>query len=233
MDTLIEYYEYDSGNFELFTFFRLSYDAQSRMQAAELHVYDGVSAFFHAGTFDFYYNANNATALDSVKLVSQIGVPIDLLRIHYILRGNGEISRINIKEDTAFTGIYYTTAYEIPKYAAGKIYELQQIIYDDDSGDFETELVTRFLKRNSGIGLDEEKAKENISIYPNPAKDHISINGITQNTDYTIINIIGEKIKSGMITQAELIDVKDLLPGVYIIQIDTGDRIVGKRFEKL
>lgn len=230
-DTLLEYYEFDGSNFQLFTYFRLSYNAQSKMDKAEIHVYDGSSSFFLLGIFEFHYNSGGS-ALDSVNFVSGIGVPVDLLRLHYFYKGNGEISRIDIKQDTALTGVYQTIAYEIPKYAAGKIYELQQIAYNDTTSVFEIASVTRFLSRTSGIGL-KENTDRHISVYPNPAQNDLKVNGLEQNTTYTIINITGAEVKRGTIAKGEPIAISNLIPGTYILQLDIAEKSVSKRFEKL
>lgn len=76
-----------------------------------------------------------------------------------------------------------------------------------------------------------------VNIYPNPASTVITISGIG-NLDYsgfTIINSVGEvvykatSLHAGMTT--EKIDVSKLVPGNYILHIDTNDGPISRLFE--
>jgi len=228
-DTLIEFSEFDGTSFNVFTYLRFGYDTLSKVESIELHAFDGTSGFFQLGTFEFHYKSSGD--IDSVVLVSAIGVPVDLLRISYIYNSNSQLSRLDIKEDTSFTGVYNTTAYEIPKYAAGKIYEFQQMLYDDSTNAFEVQTVVRFLNRTSGIGL-KENVSANISVYPNPASEVLKIDGLIKNTAYTIVDVSGKLVKKGEAVKGEAITINDLKTGIYILQLET-DEPVSLRFEKL
>ena len=71
--------------------------------------------------------------------------------------------------------------------------------------------------------------KKEISVYPNPAQDYITID-----TDfpasYVIYDVTGRIVSEGNIS--EKTDVSDLCPGKYFIKIITETGISGSRFIK-
>jgi len=60
-----------------------------------------------------------------------------------------------------------------------------------------------------------------IRIYPNPARDHISIKGIAAQSTITIFNMYGSKISMIENRHSEQIEISipDLSPGVYFVQV--------------
>ena len=62
----------------------------------------------------------------------------------------------------------------------------------------------------------------NLSVYPNPAKDFIQVKteSALNDIDYTITNIFGKRVQEGKLeNSSSLVEIKDLLSGVYIIQV--------------
>lgn len=57
------------------------------------------------------------------------------------------------------------------------------------------------------------------NIYPNPAKDYIVIEGNAQS--YELMNMMGQKIKSGTISQNRIIQLAHIDPGIYLIKLGT------------
>ena len=74
-----------------------------------------------------------------------------------------------------------------------------------------------------------EKEIESYRLYPNPAYDFISIEGITDNLSYTIITLEGRKTLTGILNQR--IDISALEPGLYVIRIEA-DRPKSIVFQK-
>ena len=70
-------------------------------------------------------------------------------------------------------------------------------------------------------------------IYPNPVQNilQISFEIGTIEATYTIINMMGQQVKSGRIAQ-EGIDVNELFSGVYFIQVTDGQNKITKKFLK-
>lgn len=60
-----------------------------------------------------------------------------------------------------------------------------------------------------------------ITLYPNPAKDAVHLDGDVQFSDYRLYNITGKLIKEGMI-KSNLISIDGIATGSYIIKL-TGD----------
>lgn len=63
------------------------------------------------------------------------------------------------------------------------------------------------------------------SVYPNPASDHVFVNGVQgANSELVIRNIIGKEVKREKISNNSRISVIDLNPGVYLYSIyENGD----------
>ena len=76
----------------------------------------------------------------------------------------------------------------------------------------------------------EEPATSNFEVYPNPANDFITVNGITQ-SQVTILDISGKTVSSVNAMQ-QRIDVSQLAPGVYFLEAATARGIQQKKFIK-
>jgi hypothetical protein len=76
----------------------------------------------------------------------------------------------------------------------------------------------------------EEPATSNFEVYPNPANDFITVNGITQ-SQVTILDISGKTVSSVNAMQ-QRIDVSQLAPGVYFVKATTARGIQQKKFIK-
>jgi hypothetical protein len=74
---------------------------------------------------------------------------------------------------------------------------------------------------------------ENIfHIYPNPATDHINVIS-TQNSQFEILNIQGQTIKRQLIQQGKTdIDISGLAKGVYILRLNSNDKMEVTKFVK-
>jgi len=83
---------------------------------------------------------------------------------------------------------------------------------------------------NGFIGGDTE-GLEAFSIYPNPTKSvlNVALDGDASAT-YQIVNMLGQVVKYGDIQQQ--INVSNLKPGVYFMQIDDGEEVNTQRFVK-
>ena len=67
-----------------------------------------------------------------------------------------------------------------------------------------------------------ENSLSKISYYPNPVKDQLTIENLKENTIYKLININGALVNSGSLQATpNSISMVDLLPGVYLLQLQT------------
>jgi len=66
--------------------------------------------------------------------------------------------------------------------------------------------------------------QEGLSLYPNPAANHLSIKGVNAATAYTIRTWDGRSVKTGILNAAGApIDISTLPPGNYLVEIVTED----------
>ena len=61
----------------------------------------------------------------------------------------------------------------------------------------------------------------NLSIWPNPFKDHIRIEGIEGNLQYSIYSLEGKPVASGSTTDATIHGLEGLFPGGYFLIVNT------------
>lgn len=78
---------------------------------------------------------------------------------------------------------------------------------------------------NEGTGCTlsiNDYAQEKIRLYPNPSHEFIQISGLTEKQKYTLYNIIGIKIKNGLISNNKKIDIRNLTNGLYFLKFKDG-----------
>lgn len=77
-----------------------------------------------------------------------------------------------------------------------------------------------------------ETSSKNVTIYPNPAKDNITVEGTTKGI-IEIFNLQGQPIKYVNASEKETnIDISNLNAGVYSLKITTDDGIIVKKLLK-
>lgn len=81
------------------------------------------------------------------------------------------------------------------------------------------------------LGVDEVELTQRISVYPNPVKSQIYINSDVVIESISIIDAFGKIIKSNPISN-NTIDVSRLSNGVYLLQVNTDEGLVIKKFVK-
>ncbi len=75
---------------------------------------------------------------------------------------------------------------------------------------------------NPPVVLNIEESVTGISVFPNPAQKYLQLSGnFKSNSFYEIVNLKGAKILSGNISVKEKIDIANLLPGHYILNVDS------------
>lgn len=90
------------------------------------------------------------------------------------------------------------------------------------------------LEPASMVSVTKTDLTDNISIYPNPAKNQIQINvdGTTTLTSATILNALGQKVKTSILNNNS-IDVSELKQGIYFIEVtDSKGNAARKKFIK-
>ncbi|MBO4738459.1 MAG: leucine-rich repeat domain-containing protein, partial [Bacteroidales bacterium] len=85
-------------------------------------------------------------------------------------------------------------------------------------------LIAHFTKSTTGI-QDGMAANNAVRIYPNPAKNQITISGLEQPTAIQIVNAMGQTIKRfNNISESIVINIQDLSKGMYFVRIGNNVR---------
>ena len=79
------------------------------------------------------------------------------------------------------------------------------------------------------LGLSEEQPLS-VSIYPNPAKEQIRVDGLTSGT-YRIVNLEGKELLAGTL-ESPFIQIDSLKNGFYLLEITSGGKYDRKSFVK-
>jgi len=78
------------------------------------------------------------------------------------------------------------------------------------------------------VGKFTENANS-INLAPNPSRNFIEISGLETEETYAIYNVLGVKVKQGIVSDRKKIYVTDLKSAIYFIKIDN---VGTKRFVK-
>lgn len=64
-----------------------------------------------------------------------------------------------------------------------------------------------------------------LKLYPNPTSSFIKIKGLTETTAYNIYNMLGAKVKKGIISDNKKIGIQNLTNGFYFLKFKNGSTI--------
>jgi len=78
---------------------------------------------------------------------------------------------------------------------------------------------------DQATSVDESEDAEKIKLFPNPANDYISIDGLTKTENYRIYNILGAEINNGIIYNNEKISIQSLTSGMYFLKFEDRNTI--------
>ncbi|MFT5231919.1 MAG: bacillolysin, partial [Candidatus Azotimanducaceae bacterium] len=88
------------------------------------------------------------------------------------------------------------------------------------------------LAKTSIEKLGNEKLTSNLYLYPNPADNILNVSLADYiNTTYKIINLLGQQVGTGKLSESA-IDINALEAGVYILEINNGQKTHFKKFVK-
>jgi hypothetical protein len=79
----------------------------------------------------------------------------------------------------------------------------------------------------------KDLAEAGITMFPNPANDNLTIEGLTENSSVRILNTVGQLVYSNLIKGSKaMINTSSFKNGVYIIQLEMSGKIVTTKFVK-
>ena len=79
----------------------------------------------------------------------------------------------------------------------------------------------------------EDLTEAGITMFPNPANDNLTIEGLTENSSVRILNTVGQLVYSNLIKGSKaMINTSSFKNGLYIIQLEMNGKIVTTKFVK-
>ena len=96
---------------------------------------------------------------------------------------------------------------------------ISQVDNNFDSSKMEIDYVRVYQEGEDSSTLDVSKSTKMGMIYPNPVKNIIHIENITDYISYTLTEVSGREVLNGDLTNSIGIDVQNLTPGLYNLQL--------------
>jgi hypothetical protein len=86
--------------------------------------------------------------------------------------------------------------------------------------------------KSTGIGTTE--LSKSVKVYPNPVANELIIEfaGNTQNTDFEVINSLGQVVSSGVLFEKISISTASFTPGIYLVKFKSGNTVELKKVIK-
>lgn len=84
---------------------------------------------------------------------------------------------------------------------------------------------------DNGLGNIYEVENNKISVYPNPAKNYLTLTGIKNTDNIQVVNILGQETNDVSI-EDKVMDISSLKEGVYFIKMFSKEGLVTKKFIK-
>lgn len=187
-------------------------------------VYD-VTTTPNKGIFITGFFANSAT-FGNINITQQSSNSMDAYVAQ--INENGQFVAAN-----AFGGNGGPDGHEIETDAQGSIYLASsfletvnldpygsnEIVTSDDNGYRDIYIIKISPKT---LGVSDVKSSQQYNVYPNPASDFVYIKSKQKlhNSSYQIYNVVGSKVMDGIINDNQQIEIKNLVKGIYFLQID-------------
>lgn len=75
---------------------------------------------------------------------------------------------------------------------------------------------------NTTTSIKENISQEKTNVFPNPSAAFIQITGLSKVQNYEIFDVVGSKIKQGILEKNKRIETKDFKKGVYFLRLENG-----------
>ena len=88
--------------------------------------------------------------------------------------------------------------------------------------------IYQYEEASAGIGTAE---RARLSVFPNPAHGFVTIDGLNSRTaSVRILDVMGRTVTTGRVSpESNVLDVRMLIPGCYVVQIATADGVSSER----
>lgn len=78
-----------------------------------------------------------------------------------------------------------------------------------------------FLTKISTQALNVNQPElQSITVYPNPSENYLFIDGVRENTQATLFNLLGQKVKDVIVIPSEPLNITDLPSGIYLLKTE-------------
>ncbi|MBT8269110.1 MAG: T9SS type A sorting domain-containing protein, partial [Bacteroidia bacterium] len=85
---------------------------------------------------------------------------------------------------------------------------------------------------DNALSLPSENLNNDIFVYPNPATDYFKIGGLTDEAQFRVFNVLGSAVMKGNVSPSESISLNGLNAGLYLLEINSDQGTIVKRFLK-
>ncbi|MEI6823740.1 MAG: PKD domain-containing protein [Bacteroidota bacterium] len=136
-----------------------------------------------------------------------------------------------------------TTAYPSHTYSVAGYYNICLTI-TDSTGCTNTYCDSTYLQKSTNsiisvdvihqgtLGINTNEIANQIKLYPNPAKETLTIETPSTDQKIEIINLVGETVYTSTINKIKHVNVSAFANSVYILKLSTGKEIIVKKFIK-
>lgn len=81
--------------------------------------------------------------------------------------------------------------------------------------------------------MQEPTEQGKVNIYPSPAHDHLVVSGIEPRTAYSILNLFGQVLQKGILSESKTVTVNSFVNGIYFIRFEGSKGFQTQQFIKL
>ena len=75
------------------------------------------------------------------------------------------------------------------------------------------------------LSIDDLNFENKFSLFPNPSSDYITVSNLKSTESYLIVNQLGQKVKKGIISNNQQIDIRNFTNGLYFLKLENGNTI--------
>jgi hypothetical protein len=174
----------------------------------------------YAGTADTLYNSGGETDFFITKYGYPCGCTVPAADLYYTLSGwNGSFTYTGTGQHDSlrwYFGDGSSSAQTNPNhsYTANGSYTVCVTAYNSCDSNQHCETIQVSVGVNTLAGID------NITVYPNPAKELLQLKGLMEATQYRLLSVTGTVMQQGRLElNNNGISTKDLAPGMYLLEL--------------
>jgi hypothetical protein len=88
------------------------------------------------------------------------------------------------------------------------------------------------ITREVPSGIANTEGENSLEIFPSPASDELNVSGVKPGTEYTIVNLYGQVLQNGLISQNKTIDIRCLHEASYLLRFKSNNEVRTGKFIK-